>query len=90
MRARRGVTTGCTRGNEAHVVGALVETRAHESSRTRKAEREILFDPQTSGGLLLAVPPAHAALLLEALRLAGHRAAAIGAVVEGPIRIEVS
>jgi selenide,water dikinase len=41
-----------------------------------------LFDPQTSGGLLAAVKPAHAAQVLSRLRDAGlDRAAVIGTVV---------
>ena len=41
---------------------------------------EIAWDPQTSGGLLAAVPAATAARLLDAFRAAGVRAATIGAV----------
>jgi selenide,water dikinase len=83
--ARRGVTTGCTRDNEQHVASALVERH-----RGAKLEREILFDPQTSGGLLLAVPEASAAALLDALRGGGHQAARVGRVLAGPPRIEVT
>jgi selenide,water dikinase len=43
--------------------------------------RELLFDPQTSGGLLFAVPASRAGEVVEALRAAGdRRAAAIGSV----------
>jgi len=46
---------------------------------------DILFDPQTSGGLLIAVPKADAALLLRKLRRAGIKdAAIIGEVVAKP------
>ena len=41
---------------------------------------EIAWDPQTSGGLLVAVPAATAPRLLDAFRAAGVRAATIGAV----------
>ena len=41
---------------------------------------EIAWDPQTSGGLLAAVPAATAPRLLDAFRAAGVRAATIGAV----------
>lgn len=44
---------------------------------------QLLFDPQTSGGLLAAVAPAHAAAALSALLSAGIAAASIG-VVEPP------
>jgi selenide,water dikinase len=36
-------------------------------------QREIIYDPQTSGGLLAAVDPAQADDLLEALHAAGVR-----------------
>ena len=41
---------------------------------------EVAWDPQTSGGLLVAVPAATAPRLLDAFRAAGVRAATIGAV----------
>ena len=47
-------------------------------------EEELLFDPQTSGGLLLALPKDEADALVDALRQAGIEAASrIGEVVEG-------
>lgn len=46
--------------------------------------RVALVDAQTSGGLLIAVPPARAQQLLDALRQAGtHTQAVIGELVEG-------
>jgi selenide, water dikinase len=43
----------------------------------------ILYDPQTSGGLLLALPEENAAPYVDALQRRGHRAAAIiGRIVE--------
>jgi selenide,water dikinase len=48
--------------------------------------RILLCDAQTSGGLLLAVPPERTAALLAALKAAGTPAAAvIGEVTEGPV-----
>ncbi len=44
-----------------------------------------LFDPQTSGGLLLAVAPEKHALLLDALGHAGAGAWTVGEVVAGPV-----
>jgi selenide,water dikinase len=41
----------------------------------------ILYDPQTAGGLLVSVSPAHSAALVEQLRAAGIPAAAIGEVL---------
>ena len=80
----RGVTTGCTAGNRRHVEGRLREER-----RLADAERELLVDPQTSGGLLISVPDEAAPGLLAALLASGHRAADIGAVLAGEPAIEV-
>jgi selenide,water dikinase len=82
--AKAGVTTGCTVDNEENVQD-VVEDRVGLD----RFERELLFDPQTSGGLLLAVPPETAPALLDALLASGHQAAEIGEVLEGPPRIEV-
>jgi selenide,water dikinase len=81
---KAGVTTGCTVANEDNVL-AVFEDRA----RLTKPQRDVLFDPQTSGGLLLSVPPENAPALLLALLAEGHRAAEIGEVLAGPARIEV-
>jgi selenide,water dikinase len=45
---------------------------------------DLLFDPQTCGGLLAAVPAAEAPALLAALLAAGEGAAIIGALTAGP------
>ena len=54
--------------------------------------QDVLFDPQTSGGLLMSVKASQAAGLVAALKDAGIEAAAeIGEVVDGPeekIRVE--
>lgn len=81
---KAGVTTGCTVGNEDNVRELLTER-----VRLDRVRREILFDPQTSGGLLLATPPEQAPALLAALLAAGHRAAEIGEVLPGAPGIEV-
>jgi selenide,water dikinase len=53
-----------------------------------RARQDILFDPQTSGGLLVAVRPDQADALVQALREAGIAdAAEIGEVIEGPDEI---
>lgn len=81
---KAGVTTGCTIANEDNV-SEILEDRAGLD----RFQRQILFDPQTSGGLLLATPPESAGALLKALLESDHRAAEIGEVLPGPPRIEV-
>ena len=50
--------------------------------------RQVLYDPQTAGGLLISVAQGQAAALVSALREAGYAAAGqIGAVHAGPARI---
>ena len=46
------------------------------------AMEEVLFDPQTSGGLLVAVGPGEAEALLAELRTAGAPAAIVGEIIE--------
>ncbi|WP_102225528.1 selenide, water dikinase SelD [Acidimangrovimonas sediminis] len=50
-------------------------------------EADLLFDPQTAGGLLAAVPGAEADAMLTALREAGVAAALIGTVTAGAPRV---
>ena len=81
---KRGVTTASTVANRQSCAAAF-EDRAGLDD----LDLEVLFDPQTSGGLLIAVAAGAADALLDALRSTGHRCAAIGEVVEGPARLEV-
>jgi selenide, water dikinase len=82
--AAGGISTGCTDANARNVAGAFTD-RAGLSA----VQREILFDPQTSGGLLLSLSEASVPPLLAALAASGHSAAEIGEVVAGPPRFEV-
>lgn len=50
----------------------------HDPGATDEVTMDILFDPQTSGGLLAALPRARADEALEALRRAGIPAAIVG------------
>ena len=64
----------------------------HLAIRTSLArlEEQILFDPQTAGGLLLSVPGDEAENLISALNNAGIAVAArVAEVVEGAPSIEV-
>jgi selenide,water dikinase len=75
---RRGVSTGNNPKNRA-MLGDALEIRAKLSAE----EAELLVDPQTSGGLLLALPEAEADALMATLSLRGIAAARIGAVEAG-------
>ena len=77
---RQGTGTGVTRCNLRLVEGKLrVEGPIAEEMLT------LLADPQTSGGLLIAVGPEAAAGLLQALVAAGEtRAAVVGEVFASP------
>lgn len=80
-----GVRTGASPRNWASV-SAMVDPLADWS----EADRDILCDPQTSGGLLVSCAPEAADEVLELFRRHGHDAAAIiGEIVEGPVRISV-
>jgi len=81
----KGETTGSNLPNRTMTRGHLRLRR-----RLEAAEEELLFDPQTSGGLLLSVPEGRARELVEALEGAGVTApAVIGRVVEGEPGVEV-
>jgi selenide,water dikinase len=75
---RRGETTGSNKANRKAVEG-FWDLRLKLTS----AEEELLFDPQTSGGLLLCLPESSADELVRALKSAGLGAAVcIGRVSE--------
>ena len=79
MMYQKGETTGSNKANRTLVAG-LWETRR----KLTAAEEDLLFDPQTSGGLLLSVPSVEADDLLRSLHEAGvHAAARIGHVEAG-------
>lgn len=81
---RQGVTTGATRELRAHTAKVLKDSVGLDD-----AQRELLHDPQTSGGLLLAVDARQSDGLLKELRETGHHAAEIGELLQGPPHIEV-
>ena len=72
-----GVSTGSNAGNRT-LCGSSLQIAA----KLRRGEEEVLFDPQTSGGLLAALPEAQARDLVRDLRAAGLPWAAIVGHVE--------
>jgi selenide,water dikinase len=56
---------------------------------TESPRAALLFDPQTAGGLLAAVPADRAEALLAALKAEGETAAIIGHVTQGPPHLTV-
>ncbi len=75
----RGVTTGANAANRE-----LVEPQTRFARKLPAWHEEIVFDPQTSGGLLAAVPGDQTTDLLAALHEAGVEAACeVGRVAAG-------
>ncbi|MGB1686231.1 MAG: selenide, water dikinase SelD, partial [Pseudomonadales bacterium] len=72
----------------ADCIAAGVRSTLHEANRRAASipgGNEVLYDPQTSGGLLFSLPPARAAECLTALWQAGYgEASVIGAFQDTP------
>jgi selenide,water dikinase len=83
---KKGETTGSNKGNRQ-----VVNTHRFEiQTALSKQEEALLFDPQTSGGLLLSVPDTQCADFIKALKTAGVAVAEkIGHVVAEPVGIVV-
>ena len=74
---RKGETTGSNKANRKLADGAW-----EMAARRSAAEEDLLFDPQTSGGLLLVVPAAHCDELIARLKKEGiETAVRVGEVV---------
>ena len=83
---KKGETTGSNKANRAMVARHHLEIRASLD----KLQEELLYDPQTSGGLLLSLPGEQADELIAALHGAGVPVAArIGEIVDEPVGITV-
>jgi selenide,water dikinase len=87
--ARRHAETGIS-------FGGLERNRSHfdDGARVRfdgidDALRTLILDPQTSGGLLVGVPSAHAEAWQRACAAKGVRAIQIGEVVAGDVGVRV-
>lgn len=83
---KKGETTGSNDANRELVNTQALDIRISLSH----AEEELLFDPQTSGGLLLSVPASEADDLISALHEKGVKIAArIGEVTDEPVGLDV-
>ncbi|MDU9048706.1 MAG: selenide, water dikinase SelD [Candidatus Electrothrix sp. Rat3] len=83
---QKGVSTDSNRSNRA----LLAQHDLKMQTSLSAAETELLYDPQTSGGLLLALPQEQVADLLAALRTNGVEAACcVGEIIAGPVGIRV-
>ena len=83
---KNGETTGSNKGNRQ-----MVNTHSFEIQTSLSEEEEkLLFDPQTSGGLLLSVPESQSPDLIAALKKSGVAVAQkIGTVTADPVGITV-
>jgi len=82
---RKGVKTGSNFGNRAMSAGHL-----RMKAGKLPYPEELFFDPQTSGGLLIALPAAQAPAALAAVHSAGVAVATvIGEIVEGEALVTV-
>ena len=76
---RKGETTGSKQANRL-----MTQQKMEIQASLSKVEEEVLFDPQTSGGLLLSVPDAQTKELLAVLYASGVQSAVqVGEIVEG-------
>jgi selenide,water dikinase len=77
---RKGETTGSNKANRR-----LSEGYLGISAKISREEEELLFDPQTSGGLLLSVPESQAQQLIDELKTADvETAVKVGRVAPSP------
>ena len=83
--ARAGVRTGASGRN-----WASYETSVILPADLPEWRRDLLTDPQTSGGLLIAVAEESAAVVLDLAKSRGFgRAAVVGRLLEGPAAVRV-
>ncbi len=82
---KKGVTTGVNNYNRELVAGAI-----RFEKDLPPWHKEIVYDPQTSGGLLVAVPETQGEALVKALRPAGIRWASMVGKVKRLSRLDSS
>lgn len=82
---QKGETTGSNRPNREMVANHILDMQITLSP----PEEELLYDPQTSGGLLLSLPKSQADEMLLVLHQKGVKATCIGEVLDEPIGITV-
>jgi len=78
--AERGVSFGGLERNTTFYVG---EGHVRFADAIHEATRRLLLDPQTSGGLLVGVPAAHAAAWERAREAHGVQASKVGEAIAG-------
>lgn len=83
---KQGETTGSNKGNRAMVANHNLTIATNLTPH----QEELLYDPQTSGGLLLALPKEQADQLRKELHRNGVACAAwIGEVIDAPVGITI-
>ncbi len=85
------ILSGALAVSEAGVTSTLFEdNRMLAPNLPETGKARLLFDPQTAGGLLAAVPAEEAKLLTQDLRNLGYDAAIIGQVVSGTGQVQLA
>jgi selenide,water dikinase len=87
--ARRGLLSGGAKRNRAFLTGPATSARVALARDVDPVTADLLFDSETSGGLLIAVAPDRLERLLGALAAEGSRGWAIGEALAGAPGIEV-
>ncbi|MCU4653205.1 selenide, water dikinase SelD [Roseibacterium sp. SDUM158016] len=82
-----GAETLAARGIRSTLYGQNRAALEHVAEAPGTPRGDLVFDPQTAGGLLASVPDAEAAALVNRLRDAGFPAARVGTVTDTPARI---